>query len=188
MVVGLIGKGTSRSLTANWDAPLEQTNVGSEGAVSKVSGAAQAKTGTTSVTTFSTTQVWSGNNPIKFNLILDFFAWDNAAEQVMTPLQWLEEFSSPQVNGVSPFAAGNVGSSGENVLGRIPQRVSINIGRRVIVPECVIESTSAPLDGERDVKGNLLRAQATLDVQTLVMLNRSDISKVWAFSDSSWNS
>jgi len=180
MVVGVIGQGTSRSVTSKWDSPLEQTNAGSDGAVEKASGALQAKSGGTSITTFSTTQIWNGNNPIKFNLVLDFFAIDNAVEQVMKPLQWLEIFASPQVNGWSPFNVTSLGGSSSGLgMGRIPQRVTLNIGRKMIIPECVIESVTAPIDKERDSKGNLIRAQVTLDIQTVTMLNRDDVQKTY---------
>lgn len=178
MVVGLIGQGTSRSLTAKWDAPLEQTNAGSDGTVEKAAGAAQALSGNTSITTFSTTQIWGGNSPLKFNLVLDFFALDNAAEQVMKPIQWLEQFASPDVKGVSPFDISSLVSS-KSALGRIPNRVTINIGRKMIIPECVIESVSTPIDKERDKSGNLIRAQVTLDIQTLTMLNRDSFDKIY---------
>jgi len=179
MVVGVIGQGSSRSITSKWDAPLEQTNAGSDGTVEKLSGAAQAMSGSTSITAFSTTQIWGGNAPLKFNLVLDFFALDNAATQVMQPLQWLEEFASPDVKGVSPFNIKDALTSGKNSTGRIPDRVSINIGRKMLIPECVIESVSMPIDKERDKSGNLIRAQVTLDIQTLVMLNKDVIGQTY---------
>lgn len=185
MVVGVIGQGTSRSLTAKWDAPLEQTNAGSDGAVEKLAGAIQAKSGNTSITTFSTTQIWGGNSPLKFNLVLDFFALYDAQKQVMLPMQRLEEFASPDVKGYSPFEPGFISkladsnTNGGNKTGRIPSRVSINVGRKMIFPECVIESVTMPIDKERDSKGNLIRAQITLDIQTLVMLNRDDVQKTY---------
>jgi len=183
MVVGVIGQGTSRNLTAKWDAPLEQTNAGSDGAVEKTAGAAQAVSGNTSITTFSSTQVWGGNNPLKFNLVLEFFAWDSALKQVMYPLQLLEEFASPQVNGWSPFNPLAIdGKSETKAVGRIPMRIALNIGRRMIIPECVIESVSAPIDKEKDKDGNLIRAQVTLDIQTLTMMNRDVIGKTYAQS------
>lgn len=179
MVVGIIGQGSIRSLTARWDSPLEQTNAGSDGTIEKASGALQAMSGNTSITTFSTTQIWGGNTPLKFNLILDFFALDDALTQVMQPLQWLEEFASPDVKGVSPFNINDALASGKSSVGRIPGRVSLNIGRKMIIPECVIESLSMPFDKERDKKGNLIRAQVTLDMQTLVMLNKDVVGQTY---------
>lgn len=187
MVVGVIGQGTSRSLTAKWDAPLEQTNVGSS--LEKAGGLLQAKTNDSLVTTFSSTQVWSGNTPLKFNLALEFFAWDNAAKQVMHPLQLLEEFASPQVNGWNPFSPETLGGQSSGLgSGRIPMRVVLNIGRRMIIPECVIENVSTPIDKEKDKDGSLIRATVTLDVQTLTMMNRDIVGRTYAESASAGNS
>lgn len=178
-VVGILGQGSSRSLMAQWTAPMENPDIGL-GITDYAKGTAQAMSGATAITTFSTTQVWSGNSPMKFNLVLDFFAIDDAVSQVMRPLEWLEQFASPQVNGWSPFDPTNwkAGGSG-NATGRIPQRVTLDIGRKMIIPECVIENVSIPLDKERDSSGNLIRAQVTIDVQTLCMLNRDIVSKTY---------
>lgn len=183
MVVGIIGPGTTRSLTAKWDSPLENSNLGT-GIGDKAAGAAQALTGKTSVTTFSSTQVWQGNMPLKFSLNLIFVAQSDAVTEVMQPLQWLEEFGSPEINGVVPvdMAAATklfFGQGGDNVMGRIPGIVTINIGRKIIVPNCVIENITIPLDKEKDKDGNLIRAEVSLDIQTKVMLSKEKIAETW---------
>jgi hypothetical protein len=160
MVCGIIGPGTSRTLAAKWDSPMEQTNVGDQGTVSMAANGLQAITAKTSITSFSSTQIWQGNMPLKFSLNLIFIALSNAVTEVMQPLKWLEEFASPDVNNVTPG-------------GRIPGTVIINIGRQIIVPNCVIENISTPLDKERDRNGNLIRAEVQLDIQTKVMLNKA---------------
>lgn len=188
MVVGVIGQGTSRTLTASWDAPLEQSNAGAQGGLEKIGAFLQSSSSATSITTFSTTQIWGGNKPLTFNIALELFAWDDAYAQVMQPLRWLEEFASPNVNGYSPFepdfvsklASGKEGDG--NKTGRIPMRVALNIGRRMIIPECVIESVTMPIDKEKDSKGNLIRAQVTLGIQTLTMLNQDAIGAMYAQS------
>ena len=190
MVVGVIGQGTSRTLTASWDAPLEQSNAGNQSGLEKISSFLQAGTSATSITTFSTTQIWGGNKPLTFNVVLNLFAWDDAYGQVMQPLQWLEEFASPDVKGYSAFEpnfiSNIIGSSTNdgNKTGRIPKRIILNLGRRMIVPECIIESVSAPIDGEKDSYGNLIRSQVTLGIQTLTMLNGDAIGATYAQSSS----
>ncbi len=174
MVCGVIGQGTSMSLTAKWDAPLENSNAGNAPGKEKLSAVLQASTGQTSITTFSSTQIWGGNSPTKFNLVLDFFAWDDADKQVMKPLQYLMMFASSNLKGTVPFLPSSGDASKE---GRIPDRVTINVGRKLIIPECVIESVSFPIDKERTSKGQLIRASATLDIQTLTMLNRDHFEK-----------
>lgn len=185
MVCGIIGPGTSRTLSAKWDSPLEQTNVGTQGAIEKTGGLVQGLTGATSVTTFSSTQIWQGNMPHKFSVNLVLFAQYDAAEEVMKPLQWLEEFASPDLKGVVPVdwkaIAGYLGlkESSGSAFGRIPQPVTINVGRRVIVPMCVIENITTPLDKEVTRDGDLIRAEVQLDIQTMVMQNKDKIPGTW---------
>lgn len=183
-VCGIIGPGTSRTLTAKWDSPLEQTNVGSQGALSTIADGGQALTGKTTVTTFSSTQIWQGNTPLKFSLNLVLFAQSDAAFEVMTPLQWLEEFASGNVNGTVPLdPKAAIGLTNGSALGRIPDTVTINLGRKIIVPNCVIENITIPLDKEKDKNGNLIRASVQLDIQTKTMLGNqsgpSNIGSTW---------
>lgn len=190
MVCGIIGPGTSRTLTSKWDSPLENSNLGSN-ISDKLAGATQALKGTTSITIFSSTQVWQGNMPLKFSLNLIFIAQSNAYEEVMKPLQWLEEFASGEVNGTIPVNMDAIkkmfSGGGDNVLGRIPGTVTINIGRKIIVPNCVIENITVPLDKERTGDGNLIRAEVQLDIQTKVMLNKSSIGNTWTGTDKLWS-
>lgn len=190
-VCGIIGPGTSRTLSAKWDSPLEQTNAGSN-TDSRLGGGLQAASGGTMITTFSTTQIWQGNMPLKFQLNIIFIAQTNAVSEVMLPLQRLEEFASGEVKGMLPIdgkavmeqVKAFVGSlsSNEAAFGKIPTPVTINIGRKMIIPMCVIENISIPLDKEATRDGDLIRAEVQLDVQTLVMKNRSDIAASWAGS------
>lgn len=174
MVCGIIGPGTSRTLSSKWDSPMEQTAVGEQGSISMAANGLQALTGRTSMSSFASTQVWQGNMPLKFSLNLIFIAQSNAQIEVMDPLQWLEDFASPDINKLLPG-------------GGLPGIVSINIGRKIIVPNCVIENITIPLDKERTQNGNLIRAEVQLDIQTKKMLNKGDdpdsISNTWKAKD-----
>ena len=177
-VVGLIGPGTSRSLQANWNSPFEQSNVGSM--FEKAGGLIQVASGKTSITTLSSTQIWDGNRPHTFSLVLSFYALKNAYREVMEPLRELEKMMGPNIK------AGDVGEKGLMDLiksavpgGRIPLPVMLNIGRRMMIRDCVIESMSVPLDGERTKEGYLVRADATLSISTKVMLNKDNIGNTW---------
>lgn len=191
MVCGIIGPGTSRTLASKWDSPLEQTNVGSN-IKETTSGTVQALTGNTMITTFSSTQVWQGNMPIKFSLNLILFAQTDAYREVMLPLQWLEEFASPNLKAMMPIDVSSQverakafmemavdQKSNDNLFGRVPQPITINIGRRIIMPMCVIENITIPLDKEVTSSGDLIRAEVQLDIQTLVMQNRDKIAGSW---------
>ena len=48
-----------------------------------------------------------------------------------------------------------------------------------MIPNCVIESMSVPLDKERTPEGYLVRAEATLSIATKVMLNKDNIRQTW---------
>jgi hypothetical protein len=162
--VGLIGPGTTRQLQTNWNSPFESSNIG--GVIDKTMELGQVATGITSITTLSSTQVYEGTRPLTFNLNLVFYALSDAYQEVMLPLQLLEEFASPQVNKVLPG-------------GRIPGMVTLNFGKKMIIPNCVIENITIPLDKERDSKGNLIRAEVQMQISTKVMLNRSEIAGTW---------
>lgn len=178
LVIGLIGPGTSRSLQANWNSPFEQSNLG--GMFEKVGGMLQAASQETSVTTFSSTQIWEGNRPHSFNLVLSLYALKDAYKEVMAPLKELEKMMGPNI------AAGSEGDGAVMEFlksakpgGRIPQPVIINIGRRMLIPNCVIENISAPLDGPRTAEGYLVKADITLSIATKTMLNRQNIAATW---------
>lgn len=177
-VVGLIGQGTSRSLQANWNSPFEQSNLG--GMFEKMGGMLQATTGLTSITTLSSMQIWEGNRPHAFNLVLSFYAIKDAMKEVMEPLRELERMMGPNILAGDPSAGGImevVKSAAPG--GRIPLPVILNIGRRMIIPNCVIESMSAPLDGPRTKDGYLVKVDATLSISTKVMLNKENITTTW---------
>lgn len=173
-VVGIIGPGTSRTLTAKWNNPLMQANAGSVAGLDTVANMAQVSTGATSISTLNTTQVWEGNESTTFNLNMIFIAQSNANKEVMQALQALEEFASPEVNALAPG-------------GRIPQPVSICIGTKIALIDCVIESISMPLDKERDKDGNLIRAEVTLNVTTKKMKNQSEVAATWSSSQIAFN-
>jgi len=139
----------------------------------KAGGVIQAAKGLTSITTFSSTQIWEGNRPHSFNLVLSFYAIRNALKEVMAPLRELEMMMGPVI------AAGSKEDGdwlqvlkSASPVGRIPRPVVLNIGRRMLIQNCVIESMSVPLDKERTKEGYLVRAEATLSISTKVMLNK----------------
>jgi len=97
--------------------------------------------------------------------VLKFYALTDARKEVMDPLRELEIMLSPEVDEQMPG-------------GRIPQMVDINIGRVALYRDCVISSLSVPLDKEKTKEGLLVRAEATLQIETVTMLNRSDIPRI----------
>jgi hypothetical protein len=173
-VCGVIGEGTSKEIQSNWESPFEGESA--EGKWQKTAGISQdVLDGVTTITTYNSRQTWAGNAPTQFSLTLRFYALSDARTEVMEPLRYLETFAAPQVKKILPLDLAAL-KGGETWMGRVPQQVLINIGRRNIYPNCVIESVSQPWDGERDSKGNLVRAEVQLQVATIQLLNRDEIA------------
>lgn len=160
-VVGIIGEGSSRELTALWESPFENDTPGSMFA--KGAGLAQIETGKTSKSLLNTTQVWSGTTPHNFNLVLEFYAVSDAYNAVQAAVIELEKCAAPEMNEKTP-------------LGRIPQSVTVRVGKQIIYPECVITSVSRELDGPISQDGYPLRGSVTLQLQTVTTVNQSDIA------------
>lgn len=161
VVVGIIGEGSSREVTALWESPYENDTPGSM--FSKGAGLAQIESGRTSKSTLNTTQVWSGTTPHTFNLVLEFYATSDAYNQVQAAVIELEKMTAPEMNEIAP-------------LGRIPGNVTLNAGRQIIYPDCVVTSVSRQLDGPISSDGYPLRGSVTLTIQTMATVNQSDIA------------
>ena len=194
-VKGVMGPGTTRTLQANWNSPFEQSNLGNIGRISQLAGIAQAASGLTSITTFSSTQVWEGSRPLSFSLVLQFYALRDAEKEVANALRALEVMASPRTKqGVEPGQIKDIGwkaalEVGKKVIsdfldtvipdGRIPSPVMINIGPRMTIPNCVIENITTDLSKERTRDGYPIRAEVQLQISTKTMLNRDAIGETW---------
>jgi hypothetical protein len=163
-VCGVIGEGTSQEIMANWNSPFEEDSLG--GRFQKIGGLVQYMTGRTSKGKIASQQIWEGNRPHQFSLALKFYALADAQKEVVAPIKALEKMLAPQVNAIAPG-------------GRIPFPVAINIGRIALYDMCVLVSMTTPLDKEKTKDGYLVRAEVQLQVETLSMLNRSDIDRTY---------
>jgi hypothetical protein len=93
---------------------------------------------------------------------LKFYALYDAKKEVMEPLRALEEMAAPRFFEIIPG-------------GRVPQEVAINIGRISLLQRCLITAIQTPLDKEKTRDGHLVRAEVTLTIDTVTMLDRRDI-------------
>lgn len=188
VVCGVTGEGTSKEIQANWSSPFEGEAVGSKfekvggllqtGAVDFVPGVNLKNT--TSITALQSRQVWGGNRPTQFSIVLQLYALENPQKEVIDALIALEKMASPDLKNTIPIdLKALVGMSNGNKLGRIPSPVIINIGRNAIYTDCVIESLSVPLDKEKNADGQLIRAEVNLQIQTMQMLNKSDVASTY---------
>jgi hypothetical protein len=172
MVCGITSEGAVKDVQDNWNSPFEGEAVGSKFA--KTGGVIQsgliedtvgigAGSGQTSISLIQSRQVWEGAQPHSFTLPIWFYALQDAYSEVSLALRYLEEFRSPELNNATPF-------------GRIPQPVTIKIGKRAIYPNCVIESLSEPLDTQVDKNGYPVTCMVNLQVQTKQIINRSQVA------------
>lgn len=179
-VVGVIGEGTAKEITANWNSPFEGDSVGSK--FSKAGGIVQSgavndsTSGMTSITTLSSRQVWEGNQPHAFPVTLRLYALADPKAEVDDALMELDKMIAPEVNAMSPL--GNPVGDG-NAVGRVPSSVFLNIGRNVVLAGCVIESVSVPLDAPRSRDGYLMKAEVQLMIKSEAMINRSQIPSTY---------
>lgn len=188
-VVAALGEGASKDVTSNWESPFEGDHAGSQ--AQKTAGILQSETGNTTITLQGSTQVWSGNQPYTFNLPLIFYSVNNDPfMEVDEALRTLELMNAPEVSiGIlgqaknAYHAAADYLRTGkdfelnlESPVGRIPQPVSITIGRYEMYKDCIIEAMSVPLDGAKTKNGHKVQAEVNLTVQTRRMLNRSEVA------------
>lgn len=171
MVIGYIGEGSSAELTSLWQSPFEDKAMGSVlGAISEatsaLTGVAQVISGRTTKSRLNSTLVWEGQQPPEFTLVLDFLAMSNAKTEVNDAITTLLKMASPELNDVALF-------------GRIPEAVTINIGRNVMLTNVVIKSVSYQLDAPRTSEGYFTHNTVTLQCSGNTSINRSNISSVF---------
>ncbi|EOJ8400738.1 MULTISPECIES: hypothetical protein [Escherichia] len=164
MVVGYIGEGSSAELMSVWQPSLENVAIG--GIFGKLADTAQLITGHTTKSRLNATLVWEGQQPPEFTLVLDFLAMSNAKTEVNDAITTLLKMASPELNDITPF-------------GRVPEAVTINIGRNVMLTNVVIKSVSYQLDAPRTPEGYFTHNTVTLLCSGNTSLNRSNISSVF---------
>ncbi len=163
LVVGMIGEGTSLEVVANWNSPFEGDSLGS--LFGKVGDVVQMGTGLTATGSLSSRQIWEGNQPYLFNLVLKLYALSDPGMEVEGAIKALEMMMAPDIHMIS-------------LGGRIPNEVQINIGRNRLYERCVITNLSVPLDKERDSGGNLIRCEVNLQIETLEMVTLDDFTEI----------
>lgn len=175
-VVGYIGEGTTREIVSNWNTPFADSSL--EAKFQKTGAAIQMTTDLTLNTKLNSMQVWSGNQPYTFNVVMKLRALckDTSAtpiydQYVEKAIEALELFMAPNL-----LAFSDINAPIEGVLNsRVPQPVNINIARKVILTDCIIRSLSSNYDKEKDKRGYLLRADVSLHIETLSALTKADL-------------
>ncbi len=176
-VVGLIAEGTSRELQSNWDSPFEGANADGTD-YSAAAALAQTHLDVTTVTTFNSQQVWKGQQPHSYPLVIELVAMKDAREEVTKAIIALEKMASANLNERAPGELSE--SEGETFkFGSPPGSVMLNIGTNVLYDKCKLESVSVPLSGPVDIGGHMLHATVTLSIQSDTALNERDIESTF---------
>lgn len=158
-VVGYIGEGASKSLTVDWNTPL-----GAESSQSQTVALLKNATSMTAKNKLSTTLIWDSVQPFAFNLPIYFSAFSDAKREVHDAIIALEEMASPELSKTVGF-------------GSTPKTVSINIGRKILIKEAVIEEVSSELDQPVDSNGFMVRNTVNLTIKPISATNKQDIRK-----------
>jgi len=175
-VVGYIGEGTTREIVSNWNMPFADTSL--EAKFQKTGAVMQAITDKTLLTKLNSMQVWSGNQPYTFNVVMKLRAL--CKDTSNSPIY--DRFVEKAIEALELFMAPNLLDYGaifapiDGLLNtRVPQPVNINIARKVILTDCIIRSLSSNYDKEKDKRGYLLRADVSLHIETLSALTKADL-------------
>jgi hypothetical protein len=167
-VIGYIGDGAAKQLSNFWQNPFEGDTVGQAGGGgSKVADLMQVGSDVTSKTVMNTAIVWEGIGPHELTLPVYFKAYSNAKSEVNDAIMYLEKFASPELS------EGMVGA------GVIPQSCKVNVGRRLLLPNCQIKDVSSELDAPRDKQGYMTRNTVQLSITMDKMTNRSQIQNLY---------
>ncbi|HCM2005566.1 TPA: hypothetical protein N3A43_004150 [Salmonella enterica subsp. salamae serovar 21:z10:[z6]] len=159
-VTGYITQGATMNFAQTWDAPFTGMSMGSVGGA--LSGFIQEGTELTSVARWNSLMVWEGGTPPTLTLPLTFLAQYDPFIEVTGAIAALSAMISPELK------AANAG-------GRIPERVALNIGRRIIIPDVIIQDLSFDLDAPRNSAGLFLRNTVNLQLSGSLMFNGSEV-------------
>ena len=187
-VVGYIGEGTTREIVSNWEMPFADSSL--EAKFQKTGAGFQMLTDKTTQTKLNSRQIWSGNQPYTFNIVMKLRALiqpsggtsgtpptpDPFDRYVEKAIEALEIFMAPNLMDVAEEIY-NGTLPGGILNNRVPLPVDINIARKVILTSCIIRSLSSSYDKEKDKRGYLLRADVSLHIETMEALTKADLEK-----------
>ncbi|ELD2883379.1 hypothetical protein RM843_004345 [Salmonella enterica] len=159
-VTGYISQGAAMNIAQSWEAPFTGMSMGS--VAGALSGFIQAGTESTSVARWNTLMVWEGGTPPTVTLPITFLAQYNPFIEVSGAIAALSAMISPELKDA-------------NIGGRIPERVILNIGRRINITDVIIQDLSFDLDAPRNSSGLFLRNIVNLQLSGSRVYNGSEI-------------
>lgn len=169
-VCGYVSRESQITLSQLWSSPFQGDSAGNAGG-GKVASGVQAQTGLTSVAQWNSRIIWDGAEALEFPLILQFIAYSDAKLEVDDPIKYLMQFESPELNDALP-------------TGARPQPVSLNIGRKIIIPATenggvFIKSVEYDYNAPKTKLGHFAYNEITLTCSADGALNRSDIPNIF---------
>lgn len=163
-VTGYVSQGAVMNLAQAWEAPFSGMSMGS---VAGVAGdLAQVGTGTTSVKRWNSLMVWQGGQPPTITLPMLFLAQNDAFTEVTGAIAALMAMASPEL-------------SEDSVAGRIPEPVTLNLGRRINLIDVRIQDVSWDLDAPKTSEGHFVRNTVNLQLCGSSLYNASDITGIF---------
>lgn len=203
----------SMEVSLNWQSPFEQSGpeskapalmamlqsgvlqpiveAASMGGAGADGAAAQKKSGDflkqfegrTGITLLNSTQVFSGMQPVKFQVVAVFRAWSDPASEVEAPVAKLMEWALPVelskdgsvLARLAKTAKGEIGFIEALMPSRAPVRIAMKYKGRTYFP-LVIESIGQPLNSPVDRNGRFVEQLIPMTLCTLTALDRG----IWA--------
>lgn len=164
-VVGYISGDTSIELAQLWSSPFEGDTAGNAGGLDKASSLAQTQSGMTSKTLANGKLVWDGAEALEIPLTLQFVAHADAKIEVNDPIKYLMQMSSPELKDITP-------------LGRIPQKVTLDLGRRLIA-NVFIKNVSYNESAAKTKQGYFTHNEIVLQLSLDGAVNASKIPSIF---------
>ena len=185
-VVGYIGDGASSSLSAEWSAPFSGLDLGSGagvmanavaeklpiggGAVSRLAEMASDISsmffGKALGAQLNSAMVWQGQEPPQFSMPIYLLAHSDPYREVQLAIRTLEQMASPELKAVLPG-------------GRVPSKVTLDIGRRIKLTDVIIREVTYELDAPRNADGYFIQNNVTLQMCGQMAYNRSEFESMF---------
>lgn len=137
----------------------------------------QGLEGRTSITKLSSTQVYIGNQPAKFNVTALFRAWQNPITEVHQPFDQLMQWALPVELSKEGSLALRVAKEGVNDHSIFPSKAPVTLALNYkgstywpIVIESITKDTNAPIDAN----GRFVELSVPMILSTLTAIDRND--------------
>jgi hypothetical protein len=131
----------------------------------------------TGVTKINSTQIFSGEPPVKIQVTALFRAWRDAVREVETPIAQLMQWALPE-HLEKDGALVNLIDSKKNWIdvlmpSKAPSRIAMKYKNRLYSP-LVIESISQPLQSDVDSNGRYVQMAVPMTLCSLTAIDRND--------------